>query len=73
MSRKSRLLYPVVFLLRLTEAQDAHVKAIGAHYGVRRAEAIRRCIEAHHAILFSTDRTNQSVDNTAHNNTASGS
>lgn len=64
MSRKSRLLYPVVFLLRLTEAQNDQADAIAKHYKVRRAEAIRRCIEAQYVILFSNNSTDATIQST---------
>lgn len=44
--RKSRLIFPVEFLLRLTDEQNTRAQRLAAHWGVKRAEAIRRCIDA---------------------------
>lgn len=59
---ESRKKFPIHIELRLTKEQNAEALALAAHWNVKRAEAIRRCIAAQYLTILlpnSTDQTTQ--------------
>ena len=49
---ESRKKFPVHIELRLTKEENARAIALAAHWNVKRAEAIRRCVDAQYLTIL---------------------